>query len=189
MRVEGMLRGLLLAGAVLAAGNGWAIDDHFNPGKYPKGGFAPVTDDVYAKECGSCHFTYLPGMLPERSWRALIAQSNQHFGESLSLARETARHIENYLASNASDRSEYEGAQRMTWELPNDATPIRITALPIMRHRHVVLRKMMADTNQVGVKTLTNCDACHQNAQTGSFAYDHILVPGVSKVVRPGGMF
>jgi hypothetical protein len=39
------------------------------------------------------------------------------------------------------------------------------------------------------VKTLTNCDACHEKAATGSFAYDQIVVPGVSKIVRPGGMF
>jgi hypothetical protein len=172
--------------ATLAALPAAAIDDHFDPAKYEKGGFAPVNDEVYAKECGSCHFTYLPGMLPERSWRALMARSNQHFGESLS--PETARHIENYLASNASDRSEYDGARLMIQELPSDAAPTRITALPLMRHRHVVVNKLM-QSPLVKVHTLTNCDACHETAATGSFAYRDILVPGVSKVVRPGGMF
>lgn len=183
-----ILRACAALAAAWAASASWAVDDHFDPSKYEKGGFAPVTDEAYAKECGSCHFAYLPGMLPERSWRALMARSNQHFGESLSLAPDAARHIENYLASNASDRSEHEGAKMMTWELPKDATPMRITALPIMRHRHVIVRKLMRDTN-TPVKTLANCDACHEKAATGSFAYQDILVPGVSKVVRPGGMF
>lgn len=183
-----MLRACAVLAAAWAAGASWAVDDHFDPSKYDKGGFAPVHDEVYAKECGSCHFTYLPGMLPERSWRALMARSNQHFGESLALAPDTARHIENYLAANASDRSEYEGAKMMTWELPKDAAPTRITALPLMRHRHVVVRKLMQAPG-VQVSTLANCDACHEKAATGSFAYQDILVPGVSKVVRPGGMF
>ena len=185
-----MLRACAVLAAAWAAGPSWAVDDHFDPSKYDKGGFAPVTDETYAKECGSCHFAYLPGMLPERSWRALMARSNQHFGETLALAPATARRIEDYLASNAADRSDYEGAKMMTWELAKEATPQRITALPLMRHRHVVVNKLMASpVYGVKVKTLANCDACHEKAATGSFAYDQILVPGVSKVVRPGGMF
>jgi hypothetical protein len=117
-----------------------------------------------------------------------MARTNQHFGETLALAPDSARHIENYLLSNASDRSEYDGARRMTWQLPDEATPTRITALPLMRQRHVVVRKLM-ESPQVKVKTLANCDACHETAATGSFAYHDIVVPGVSKIVRPGGMF
>lgn len=174
----------------LAALPAAAVDDHFNPSKYEKGGFAPVTDGVYAKECGSCHFTYLPGMLPERSWHALMARTSEHFGETLGLAPDVARHVEDYLAANAADRSPYEGARLMLSQLPDDRTPTRITALPLMRHRHVVVNKLMeSPVYGVKVKTLANCDACHEKAATGSFAYDQIIVPGVSKIVRPGGMF
>ena len=177
--------GLVAALAVLPAA---AIDDRFDPAKYDKGGFAPVTDDTYAKECGSCHFTYLPGMLPERSWRAIMARTDRHFGESLGLPADTARHIASYLASNAADRTSYRGSELMLWHLPPDATPTRITSLWLMRQRHVIVRQLFSQPN-VTVKTLTNCDACHENASSGSFAYDRILVPGVTKVVRPGGMF
>jgi hypothetical protein len=178
----------LLTATALASANAFAIDDRFDPAKYDKGGFAPVTDEAYAKECGSCHFTYLPGMLPERSWQKIMANTNQHFGESLSLSPDAGKRIEAYLTANASDRSAYRGAELMLWELPKDTTPTRVTMLPIMRHRHVIINKLIRDTN-TPVKKLTNCDACHENASTGSFAYDHIVVPGVSKVVRPGGMF
>jgi len=174
--------------AMLAAGAAHAIDDRFNPSKYEKGGFAPVDDALYAKECGSCHFTYLPGMLPARSWHALIGRSGDHFGESLALAPEAARHIEQYLVSNAADKSSYRGAQTILYRLEKNAVPLRITALPLMRQRHQVIRKLLVPS-QTTVKGLTNCDSCHERAAAGSFAYGEIVVPGVTKVIKPGGLF
>jgi hypothetical protein len=172
--------------AALAAGRAGAIDDRFDPTKYEKGGFAPATDPGYAKECGSCHFAYLPGMLPARSWRAVIAGAQDHFGESLSLPADVSGRIERYLTENAADRSPYRGSELMLERLAEDAAPTRITALPLMRQRHVVVRQLLP---QSPVKTLTNCDACHERAATGSFAYNEIVVPGVTKIVRPGGLF
>ena len=82
------MKAALLAGAIALAGasQALAIDDRFNPRSYDKGGFAPVADATYAKECGSCHFAYLPGTLPARSWYAVMQGSDNHFGESLSLS-------------------------------------------------------------------------------------------------------
>jgi hypothetical protein len=177
----------LLVLALLLTGPAHAIDDRFNPHRYEKGGFAPVQDEAYQKECGSCHFAYLPGMLPERSWH-LILNAKGHFGETLALDPQVAAKLEAYLTANAADRSPYRGAELMLDRLPASSTPARITELPIMQHRHVVIRQLMI-SGQAKVKTLTNCDACHEKAATGSFAYDEIVVPGVTKIVRPGGMF
>jgi Dihaem cytochrome c len=175
--------------ALLGAGPAAAIDDRFNPHKYEKGGFAPASNPTYVNECGACHFVYLPGLLPARSWRAIMAKANNdHFGESLSLSPDVAREIEQYLASNAADRSNYRGASAILYRLSDSATPSRITALPVMRQRHAVVRKLMAERQEL-VHSLTNCNACHEKAVTGSFAYEEIVVPGVTKVVRPGGMF
>lgn len=172
--------------AALAAGRAGAIDDRFNPAKYEKGGFAAPVDPAYGKECGSCHFAYLPGMLPARSWHALIATADDHFGESLSLAPEVAARIGSYLEEHAADRSDYRGSALILDRLRDDATPRRITALPLMRQRHVVMRQLLPSSP---VKTLTNCDACHERAAAGSFAYNEIVVPGVTKVVPPGSLF
>ena len=173
--------------ALYFAGPAGAIDDRFDPSKYDKGGFAAVSDPAYASECGSCHFAYLPGMLPARSWQALMARSD-HFGESLSLSPEVARNIERFLVSHAADRSEYRGSEVILYRLPADAAPTRITALPVMREHHVVIRKLQQES-RLGVRNLTNCDSCHEKAAAGSFAFSEIVVHGVTKVVRPGGMF
>jgi cytochrome c553 len=174
--------------AMLGAGAAHAIDDRFNPSKYEKGGFAPVDDALYAKECGTCHFTYLPGMLPARSWHALIGRSGDHFGEALALAPETARHIEQYLVSNAADASSFRGSEVILYRLEDKDVPMRITRLPVIRQRHQVVRKLLAPPN-TSVKNLTNCDSCHERAAAGSFAYGEIVIPGVTKVIKPGGLF
>jgi hypothetical protein len=175
---------------ILAAGAAHAIDDNFDPAKYDKGGFAPVTNAQYTAECGSCHFAYLPGMLPARSWHALIAAADKHFGESLSLRPEVAKALEAYLTANAADHTDFRGSKIMLYRLEDDRTPTRITALPLMRQRHVVVTKLMAGPiPKSPVKTLTNCEACHERAATGSFAYNEILIPGVTKVVPPNSVF
>jgi Dihaem cytochrome c len=196
------LRMAVLSAAVcgtLGAGPAAAVDDRFNPHKYEKGGFAPAGNPTYVDECGACHFTYLPGLLPERSWRALMAKANNdHFGESLSLSPDVAREIEQYLVSNAADTSERLGAQAILYRLRRDVAPLRITSLPVFRARHFMAAYVKKATPRAStartfppaaIKVLMNCNDCHEKAATGSFAYEEIIIPGVTKVVKPGGMF
>jgi len=184
--------------AVLSADPAAAVDDRYNPHKYEKGGFAAARNSTYLKECGDCHFTYLPGMLPARSWQALMAKANDHFGESLFLAPKVAREIEQYLVSNAADKSEYLGAQAILYRLRADAAPLRITSLPTFRAKHFMAAYVKKATPRVNtsrnfppaaIRVLMNCSDCHEKARTGSFAYEEILVPGITKVVKPGGLF
>lgn len=182
------LLAITAAAAAMAASLAYAIDDNFDPAKYDKGGFAPAENAQYKTECGSCHFAYLPGMLPARSWHAVIAGADKHFGESLSLRPEAAKELEAYLTANAADRTPYRGGASMLYMLGDNATPTRITALPLMRQRHVVIVKLMP-RDVATPKKLTNCDACHERAATGSFAYKEIVVPGITKIVTPMSVF
>lgn len=185
--------------AVLGAGPAAAVDDRFNPHKYEKGGFAPASNPAYADECGACHFAYLPGMLPARSWRAVMARANNdHFGESLFLEPKVAREIKHYLVTNAADQSPYLGSQAILYRLRKNAAPLRITSLPTFRAKHFMAAYVKRSTPRVNtsrnfppkaVKVLMNCNNCHEKAETGSFAYREIVVPGITKVVKPGGMF
>lgn len=174
-----------------------AIDDRFNPGAYPKGGFAPATDAPYRKECGSCHFTYLPGMLPARSWQALLG-NRDHFGESLDLAPELARGIASYLDANAADRSDYLGSRVLMERIPDTAAPLRITALPLFRTRHAAAEAAMRSGPRVGplrppapgsTRMFLNCGECHERAEAGSFAQKELHVRAVSVPLRPGAGF
>jgi hypothetical protein len=195
------MRGALLSSAMcamLGAGSAAAVDDRFNPHSYDKGGFAPASNPAYRNECGDCHFLYLPGMLPARSWHALMAGADDHFGESLSLAPNVTREIEQYLVSNAADKSEYLGAGAILYRLRDESTPLRITSLPVFRSRHFMaayVKRTMPRVNTskafsaTAVKLLMNCGDCHEQASTGSFAEKEIVIRDVTKVVRPGGLF
>ena len=156
-----------------------AVDDRFDPTKYEKGGFAPAKDPTYLKECGSCHFAYLPGTLPARSWHAIMAKSNDHFGESLSLAPKLAAQIEHYLVANAADHSDYLGSALILDRLESDKTPMRIIYLPYIRQRHQVIRKLLNDHPQHSLKGLSNCTDCHPRAAQGLFVYREVIVPGI----------
>src|SRR6185503_9998861 len=105
-----------------------AAHGYYDPASYPNGGFAPATDAKYQSECGSCHFAYLPGLLPARSWEALLKKPNEHFGETLSLDPDTLQHIRDYLTANAGDRSDFAGPQQFFHRMSEESTPLRIRA-------------------------------------------------------------
>src|SRR5205823_2330190 len=109
------------------------------------------------------------GLLPLRSWRALLAMP-EHFGEQLGLSAAVTQEIESYLFANAGDKSDYRGEPLLFRHLSDSSTPIRITDLPMMRRNHEVIRSVSRTNANVRVRKLTNCTDCHRGAQTGSFA-------------------
>jgi hypothetical protein len=180
-RAVGAVLLLLFTGSVEAA------HGYYDPTAYPKGGFAPVTDAKYQSECGGCHFAYLPGLLPARSWEALLKRPDDHFGETLALDPEALRHIREYLSANAGDRSDHTGPKQFLYRLPDDSTPLRITGLRMFKHYHSsVLYKMglapglnnVRDLTPVARKAMLDCSSCHQKAAAGSFAQREIIIRG-----------
>ena len=172
---------MLLTGSVEAA------QGYYDPQSYQNGGFAPVTDAKYQSECGTCHFAYLPGMLPARSWDALLTKSNEHFGETLSLDPETLRHIRDYLTANAGDRNDFAGSKQFLRQLSDESTPLRITGLRTFKGYHFsVLYKMglerglhsVRDLSPSAIKAVLNCNSCHEKAAAGSFAQREIIIRG-----------
>jgi len=172
---------MLLTGSVEAA------HGYYDPASYPNGGFAPATDAKYQSECGSCHFAYLPGLLPARSWEALLKKPDEHFGETLALDPETLRHIREYLAANAGDRSDFTGPKQFFHRMSDDTTPLRITSLRMFKHYHSsVLYKMglapglnnVRDFTPQARKAMLDCGSCHEKAAAGSFAQKEIIIRG-----------
>jgi mono/diheme cytochrome c family protein len=172
---------LLLTGSVEAA------HGYYDPSVYEKGGFAPASDAKYQSECGACHFAYLPGLLPARSWEALLKKPDEHFGEALSLDPETLRHIREYVTANAGDRSDFTGPKQFLHRLPDESTPLRITSLRMFKHYHSsVLFKMglasglnnVRELSPQARKAMLNCSSCHEKAAGGSFAQREIIIRG-----------
>jgi hypothetical protein len=147
-------------------------------------GFLAATDPTYVKECGACHFAYSPGLLPARSWELHLQRLEKHFGEVVSLAPTTKEAIRDYLVKNAADNSPYEGSRYYIARVAPNATPYRLLDLPLHREMHRIIQEVISAKTKVKVRTLTNCNACHQWAPEGSFANSELFVPGLTPMPR-----
>lgn len=169
--------GMMLSGMVAAAGAVMA-DEEWGASRGPD--VAPVSDARYAKECGSCHMAYPPGLLPARSWQKLMGGLGDHFGDNAELPAEDAAAITAYLAGNAADRSSHPRSRRIAASLTAGETPLRITQLPYIAaaHRELPVRLV---TGNPKVRNLSQCAACHRNAEAGSFREGEINIPGYGR--------
>lgn len=119
---------------------------------------------AFTAECSSCHIPYPPRFLPKRSWTALMAGLDGHFGENASLDAEANAKILAYLEKNAADSR---GGTNVMGLSP-DKVPLRITQTPVWRsiHRSMIAR---AAFKRPEIKSEANCSACHKEAAQGRF--------------------
>jgi hypothetical protein len=125
-----------------------------------------VENPVVVSECSACHMVYPAGLLPQRSWKALLANLSNHFGEDASLDEPIRKQIEDYLVANASDAS---GQDLM--RLDPAVTPLRISELPWFTWRHGKRTHFRAKADSK-IGSISNCAGCHQDAAQGIFGDD-----------------
>jgi hypothetical protein len=129
-----------------------------SPAKYP------LTSAAYRAECGSCHVPYPPQLLPARSWQAIMAGLDKHFGSDASLDAKTAGEIRVYLASNAS---------RMGAAAPLSTPRITQTRWFMKEHDEVPASLWKSEA----VKGAFNCSACHTQAEQGDYGEGSLRLP------------
>lgn len=148
-----------LAVTVLLFGRAQAGDDDFYP---------PVTDTLTLQECASCHIAFPPSMLPASSWKRMMNDLENHFGEDASVDAETAAAITRYLVDHAGDAPGQ--ASKLLRGLRSGDAPLRITELPKWGREHDEVPKSDWTRKDVGSKA--NCAACHIDAEKGYFEDD-----------------
>ena len=167
----------------------WSDDDDHSNGtekwqkmKARSTGVAPVTNALYAEECGSCHFAYPPGLLPASSWQQVMTGLADHFGDNAELDNQDEQQLTEYLTSNAADTSSYRRSRKIMNSLSNTnmPPPLRITELPYFRHEHREIPNRIIKLPEVG-GTLSQCNACHQRAEKGSFNEHEISIKGFGR--------
>ncbi len=169
-------------GALLACVAAGAADDRFvkeRPGSM--NGFMPVTNQQYLKECGACHFAYLPGLMPARNWQAVMTSLDKHFGENVQLPESSRSALLDYLTANASDRSPYAGSRWLNENIPANRTTRRLTAIPFIAYKHTVVLEAIARNFKIEVRKLTNCQSCHTEIENGSIGIMELYIPGLTK--------
>lgn len=136
----------------------------------------------YAKECGECHYAYPPGLLPEASWRRLLAAAalSDHFGDNIEMKEATRAELLGYAAQNAADHSLAKRSRKIVASIGAAPAPLRITDVPYIRRKHQQIPENRVKGNPK-VKSLAMCDACHTGAAKGDLDDDSVAIPGYGR--------
>jgi hypothetical protein len=141
----------------------------------------PVDNQLYIQECASCHFGYQPGLLPQKSWEALMSNLENHFGTDATLNKKDFDAINSYLAKNSADKAkEYKRSNKISRSMENITKPIiSILETPYLKKEHQGIPKRLI--TQEEVKSLSNCIACHKTADKGYYGERDILIPNFGR--------
>jgi len=140
-------------------------------------GVAPVTSQTYKSECSSCHMAYPPGLLPASSWKKIMTDLEDHFGDNAELDSESFKIISEFLDTNSADKSDYRRSRKIMRSVNKDNAPIKISELSYIKRKHDEIPDKMIKYNQK-VNNLGNCSVCHTAAEKGLFNEHDVRIPG-----------
>jgi hypothetical protein len=141
---------------------------------------APVNNQLYIKECGSCHFPYQPGLLPSNSWNKMMVNLDKHFGVDASLASEDFVTLSKYLNDNSAEKNmQYKRSNRIVTSLLPGQVANSISTTPYIIEKHRGIKKDLI--SQKDVKGLFNCMACHTTADKGIYSERAIKIPNYGR--------
>ena len=141
---------------------------------------APVNNQLYIKECGSCHFPYQPGLLPANSWKKMMVNLDKHFETDATLAPEDFETLSKYLNDNSAEKNmQYKRSNRIVSSLLPGQEADSISTTPYMVQKHREIRKDLI--TQPDVKGLFNCMACHTTADKGIYSERAINIPNFGR--------
>ena len=147
---------------------------------FGQSGVKPVDNQIYLKECGSCHFAFQAGLLPERSWVKMMSNLENHFNTDATLAKEDYNTILTYLKENSSEKAmEYKRSRKITNSIRVNETPLKITDVSYFIRKHNEIPTRMITQKEVG--TLSNCIACHTTADKGIYSERAIKIPNYGR--------
>ena len=109
--------------------------ERYRNGANRSGELKPVTNPTYKEHCGACHFNYQPELLPSGSWKKILVQLEEHFGQSFELDQEAQKAVLGYLEANAAELSTSKRAAKIMNSVGN-STPLRITEVPYIKDKH-----------------------------------------------------
>ena len=136
----------------------------------------PVDNPTYKEICGECHFAYQPELLPSESWEKILAGLSDHYGEEIEIDQESRKIISEYLKANSAEYSSAKAAVKIMKSLRGQ-TPMRITDVPYIRHKHED-DDIPADAfTRKSVGSMSNCIACHTTAEKGIYDDDDVVIP------------
>ena len=131
---------------------------------------------LFVEECASCHTLYPPHLLPKRSWKKIMANLADHFGDDASLDEADRLSIEKYLLTNSAETSTKEAAFYIGRSLQGKKNDIiAISKSPYWIKKHASTDKTLFKSQKVRSKA--NCKACHYRFENGIIEDNLISLP------------
>jgi len=128
---------------------------------------------LFVEECASCHTLYPPSLLPKRSWKRLMSNLADHFGDDASLDEEERASIEAYLLAHSAENSTTEAAHYISRSIrEKKENIIAVTESPYWIRKHASIDRELFRSEKVRSKA--NCKACHRNFEKGLIE-DHLI--------------
>ena len=156
--------------------NSLLASDNFNT----KTDVAPVNNQLYIKECGSCHFPYQAGLLPANAWNKMMVNLDKHFETDATIDTEDLQTLTKYLNDNSAEKNmQYKRSNRIVSSLAKNEIPDSISTTPYMIKKHKDIKKELITQNEV--KGLFNCIACHKTADKGIYGERDINIPNFGR--------
>lgn len=172
---------LLLSSAVIMADDDDDEDEHHSWGNSSRQVNAreleplPQAPPQFKKECASCHMLYHPGLLPQSSWKKIMAGLDKHFGENAELDVKTKTIIEDFLVKHSADQSSARRSSRILENLGTNKSPLRFTETNYFKRQHHEINPSVYKRSKIG--SSANCIACHKNAEAGIFNEREVQIP------------
>lgn len=153
------------------------VQENDNDVVRPRGkSIAFVDNKAYTTECTSCHVGFLPGFLPDRSWKKLMGDLENHFGENASLDDGPRNEILKYVTANAADKPTASArSHKIARMIPAKETPLRITETPFWVKKHASIKSYV--WKRPSIKSKSGCDTCHRDAAKGIYDEHDVHIP------------
>lgn len=134
-----------------------------------------LTHKNWQQECSSCHVAYPPALLPRASWKRMMTDLNNHFGENASLDPATQADILRFLEAHAADSGTSQIGRKVMQRMGTQDSPLRITETRWFVREHDEVSRAAWSRKSVG--SAANCAACHPKAEQGMFDERSIRIP------------
>lgn len=134
-----------------------------------------LSNKNWQQECASCHIAYAPSFLPKASWRSMMGDLENHFGENAGLDPVTQADILKFLEANAADSGSSRMGSKVMRRMDSKNAPLRITETRWFVREHDEVARATWARKSIG--TAANCAACHRQAEKGMFDEDTIRIP------------
>ncbi len=129
-------------------------------------------NSIYQQECGDCHAPHHPSLHTAQNWQSIMTGLTNHYGENASLNAPTTAKITQYLLQNNANIFDTKAAHEIG---RNNTITMRMTDTKYWQKKHKKIKIEDFSISTVGSKI--NCNACHNDADTGNFSSAEIKLP------------